>query len=68
MINGADLISLSSGLRYKGNVSDNKVPMSSIISFSYWIGASTEWLRGYVCMYTHIYTRSSVTSALYNWF
>lgn len=64
----ADLISLSSGLRYKGNVlCDNKVPMSSIISFSYWIGLSTEWLKEVIC-FVHTHTRSLRAFALYNWF
>lgn len=56
----ADLISLSSGLRYKGNVlCDNKVPMSSIISFSYWIGLSTECLKEVMCVYnTHTHAPS----------
>ena len=54
----ADLISLSSGLRYKGNVlCDDKVPMSSIIPFSYWIGLSTECLKEVMCVYnTHTHT------------
>lgn len=46
---------------------DNKVPMSSIISFSYWIGLPTEWLKEVMCMYTHIHTLLRA-SALYNWF
>lgn len=55
----ADLISLSSGLRHKGNVlCDNKIPMSSIISFSYWIGLSTEWMKEVMCVCTHTYTHA----------